>query len=224
MTRKQAERSFLISKRLFAGNPELKALFAELKARKIISAQPVSGDILILLAAPEAEQNNYLEPKAELSAADIAVRFNLWYSHYPTRVGKFAAQQAFTKAIRRATFEELLDGLQRYIEIKPDDRSWLNPATWLNQGRWLDDPAEDGGNGQQDRYAARRAQREAAAVADRSDAHAALASLAGMAEPLDARGAGSGGPERDRKVVGLLPRGNGAVRPRAGGGGAGVRR
>jgi hypothetical protein len=35
----------------------------------------------------------------------------------------------------------MLAGLKSYIDTKPADRPWLNPATWLNGCRWDDKPA-----------------------------------------------------------------------------------
>ncbi|MDH3232219.1 MAG: YdaU family protein [Alphaproteobacteria bacterium] len=69
--------------------------------------------------------------------------FDEWYRVYPHKVGKIAAIKAFDKIRkqRKATFSELTDGLQRYIDTKPPDRNWCNPATFLNEGRWNDEPA-----------------------------------------------------------------------------------
>jgi len=70
--------------------------------------------------------------------------FDEWYKIYPHKIGKAAAKTAFSKAIGKADFDELKIGLQRYIETKPPDRPWCNPATWLNQERWTDQPASEG--------------------------------------------------------------------------------
>lgn len=68
--------------------------------------------------------------------------FEVWYSGYPHKVGRGAAERAFDAARRahRPTFAELIAGRDRYIRSKPPDRPWCNPATWLNQQRWLDEP------------------------------------------------------------------------------------
>lgn len=80
--------------------------------------------------------------KKNAAKAASHTQFDIWYSNYPHKVGKAAAVKAFAKAESIATLEELQSGLQRYIDTKPPDRSWCNPATWLNENRWLDQPSE----------------------------------------------------------------------------------
>ena len=67
--------------------------------------------------------------------------FDAWWQFYPHKVGKADAQRKYEIALKRATPADLLDGLKRYVENKPPDRPWCNPATWLHQNRWLDEPA-----------------------------------------------------------------------------------
>lgn len=70
--------------------------------------------------------------------------FDAWYSGYPHKVGRGAAEKAFDQVRRGrlATFVDLTAGRDRYVRTKPPDRPWCNPATWLNQRRWLDAPDE----------------------------------------------------------------------------------
>jgi uncharacterized protein YdaU (DUF1376 family) len=68
--------------------------------------------------------------------------FEAWYSHYPHKVQRGAAEKAFLKALPLTTVEELISGVHRYIASKPPDRQWQNPATWLNGKGWLDAPAQ----------------------------------------------------------------------------------
>lgn len=63
--------------------------------------------------------------------------FGAFWTLYPNKVGKRAAEKAYESAIRRADPKVILDGLHRYA-AKQDDRPWCNPATWLNQDRWED--------------------------------------------------------------------------------------
>jgi len=69
--------------------------------------------------------------------------FERFYERYPHKVGKAAAARAFAavQKQRRATFNALMIGLVTYVDTKPPDRPWCNPATWLNQDRWADKPA-----------------------------------------------------------------------------------
>lgn len=67
--------------------------------------------------------------------------FAAWWKSYPHKVGKRAAEAAYKRAQSRATPDQMLAGLQAYIQSKPADRPWCNPATFLNQDRWHDQPA-----------------------------------------------------------------------------------
>lgn len=68
--------------------------------------------------------------------------FNRWYDRYPHKVGKADATKKFMIALTKASLEELIAGLDRYIATKPPDRAYCNPATWLHQERWKDQPSE----------------------------------------------------------------------------------
>jgi DNA-binding transcriptional ArsR family regulator len=70
--------------------------------------------------------------------------FEDWYREFPNKVGRGAAERAWPTARKRASLEELIDAVGRYVESKPPDRPWCQPATWLNQKRWLDQPAAAG--------------------------------------------------------------------------------
>jgi hypothetical protein len=77
--------------------------------------------------------------KARASKSDP--EFEDWYSRYPHKVQRGAAEKAFKAARKLASLDELISGLHRYIGHKPEDRQWQNPATWLNGKGWLDEPA-----------------------------------------------------------------------------------
>lgn len=67
--------------------------------------------------------------------------FSEFWALFPNKVGKGDAFRKFVLALQRASFEEIMAGLRRYV-AKTDDRPWCNPATFLNQDRWGDEPAE----------------------------------------------------------------------------------
>jgi uncharacterized protein YdaU (DUF1376 family) len=71
---------------------------------------------------------------------DAEFRDEFWPA-YPHKTGKPAALRAFRAARKRASLATILGGLKLYIETKPPDRQWLNPATFLNQDRYNDAPA-----------------------------------------------------------------------------------
>jgi hypothetical protein len=61
-------------------------------------------------------------------------------THDPHHLGRLAARKAWTKALLEDTPENILAGLERYLECLPDDPQFIPyPATWLNQGRWMDE-------------------------------------------------------------------------------------
>lgn len=74
------------------------------------------------------------------SSPKTSAEFDEFWALYPHKVGKRKAEESFRKARKRASFDEIMAGLRRYV-AKTDDRPWCNPATWLNQDRWTDAPA-----------------------------------------------------------------------------------
>ncbi len=65
--------------------------------------------------------------------------FETWWQEFPRKVGKLAAEREFSKARKRASLEDLIDGVARYRNHKPSYADWCHPVTWLRQGRWLDE-------------------------------------------------------------------------------------
>jgi hypothetical protein len=80
--------------------------------------------------------NHPLEPSIKPSH-----HFDDFWSKYPRKVGKQAAQKAFLKAIKVAPVEEILAGAERYAnDPNRVDTFTAHPTTWLNAGRWADGP------------------------------------------------------------------------------------
>jgi len=69
----------------------------------------------------------------------LAEEFEAFWAVYPRHIAKLAAQKAFMKARKAATFADLVDGVRRYIQGKPSYADWAHASTWLNAGRWLDE-------------------------------------------------------------------------------------
>jgi hypothetical protein len=63
--------------------------------------------------------------------------FPAFWDAYPRKTGKLDAERKFAIACRRATFEQIMDGLARY-QFSDDPKFIPHPATWLHQGRYLD--------------------------------------------------------------------------------------
>jgi hypothetical protein len=110
--------------------------------------------------APEPEP----EPEPITSKEVITYaqgNFDEFWEFYPRKVGKGASQQALLKALKQATWQEILAGVQRLAADPnlPEKQFIPHPATWLNEGRWSDEPYAPRGKINQ-----REAQREQASA------------------------------------------------------------
>jgi len=83
-------------------------------------------------------------PKEKITPSNFpsvgAREFDQFWSLFPNKVGRRDAEKSFAAALQRASFADIMAGLQRYA-AKTDDRPWCNPTTFLNQDRWKDQPA-----------------------------------------------------------------------------------
>ena len=78
----------------------------------------------------------------QLSIADVSApprldEFELFYQKYPRKVSKATARRAWLTARRRASFDEIMNGLATY-PFSPDPVYVPYPATWLNGDRFRD--------------------------------------------------------------------------------------
>lgn len=86
----------------------------------------------------------------EQSSARSADLFGQFWEAYPKKVGKQAAERAFSKLKKPA---ETLTKILAALEWQRASFQWTrdggqyvpNPATYLNQGRWLDEPQRSAG-------------------------------------------------------------------------------
>ncbi len=88
-------------------------------------------------------QNNISPfPKRARKFASSA-SFEAFYAAYPKRVARGAAEQAYARALKIATAEQLLAGAQAYAALRAgeDAKFTKAPAVWLNQKCWLDEVA-----------------------------------------------------------------------------------
>lgn len=66
---------------------------------------------------------------------------DLFWASYPHKVGKADALAKLDRARKRGvSWKKIITSLAAYVQSKPPDRPWCNPATWINQGRWDDEP------------------------------------------------------------------------------------
>jgi hypothetical protein len=68
--------------------------------------------------------------------------FEGWWPHYPRKVGKAKAADAFAKALEKAPFDRLLAAVKAYARerVSEDPKFTKHPATWLNGEHWNDYP------------------------------------------------------------------------------------
>lgn len=71
--------------------------------------------------------------------AAMKAEWEAWYAAYPRKVKPLAAMKAYEKARKLASADELLRGVERYIQHKPDWQAWAHPTSWLSAGRWADE-------------------------------------------------------------------------------------
>lgn len=69
--------------------------------------------------------------------------FGVFWDAYPKKVGKAAAEKAFTKAIKKTTVDRMIAAI-RYQSLtdqwsREGGKYIPYPSTWLNQERWNDD-------------------------------------------------------------------------------------
>jgi hypothetical protein len=87
---------------------------------------------------PNKEPNKNLTVQSE--------QFDDFWRQYPKREGKKPAFKAFTSALRRATFEDIIAGVIRYQSSDKVQRGFVMLASrWLNEDHWEDNytPAPD---------------------------------------------------------------------------------
>ena len=65
--------------------------------------------------------------------------FAEFWAAYPRKVGRLAAEAKYAAARKKATAEDILAGVERYMRNKPAWQDWAHPSTFLSQGRWLDE-------------------------------------------------------------------------------------
>lgn len=79
-----------------------------------------------------------------LTEGQIDDLFREFYAFYPRHKAPKDARKAFPAALKEATFEQIMDGVDAYkAECErrhtPSDKI-AYPATWLRAGRWADEP------------------------------------------------------------------------------------
>lgn len=70
----------------------------------------------------------------------LAEEFAAFWAVYPRKVSRQDAMKAYQKARIVATAEEILAGVQAYLQHLPEEMRYVPyAASWLNAGRWQDE-------------------------------------------------------------------------------------
>lgn len=97
-------------------------------------------------ATPTADQHTHLPiyPKKKEGYLTVSQesQFDDWWSIFPKKVGKGAAERKFKIALKITDFETLKAGAVRYAREASDKEPQfiVSPARWLHEKRWLDEP------------------------------------------------------------------------------------
>ena len=62
----------------------------------------------------------------------------VFWPAWPHKVDKKNARKALKTALRSATLDDIMAGVEWYVKHKPPWRSWKGPAAWLNAEAWRD--------------------------------------------------------------------------------------
>lgn len=91
--------------------------------------------------AVDTEQIENRTEQKEKRARERAA-FNIFWEVCPKKVGKGAAEKAFSKALSETSPEILTAAMRRYgLSVVGKDPTFTkHPATWLNQKCWTDEP------------------------------------------------------------------------------------
>lgn len=122
-----------------------------------INCNQTHADVPVIQSNP-IQSESESESESEYKLTRARERFERFWSAYPKKVGKGAAEKSFTKI--RVT-EDLLNTMLDVLERMKHTRNWTkdngqyipNPATWLNQRRWEDEiPQQTSGSGAYNPY------------------------------------------------------------------------
>jgi hypothetical protein len=91
--------------------------------------------------SPSVSPNGDIDRSAK--KASRAAEFETFYSAYPRKIGRTAAEKAWEKAAKNGLppIEDILKAIETQRKSKQwgDEQFIPHPATWLNQGRWEDE-------------------------------------------------------------------------------------
>jgi hypothetical protein len=95
---------------------------------------------------PAVDAPDKLSPKPKegrnRKGTKLSSDFDEFWDRYPKKVGEGEARVQFERALRRATFDEIMAGLDRYLVTLANQGTSLqhtkDPHGWLSKNRWKD--------------------------------------------------------------------------------------
>jgi hypothetical protein len=131
-------------------SPYLKPFFAKYSSQFLMTLERGNEAPCKPLVSQEQEQEQeqYQEQETKTPSRINALDdgFHEFWNHYPKKVGKDAAQKAWTK--KKPKVDEVIKALSWQVEstgwTKSNGDFIPNPATYLNEGRWKDEPVSEG--------------------------------------------------------------------------------
>jgi hypothetical protein len=82
------------------------------------------------------------DKKDLLAKARVRGQFDIFWSVYPVRLAKGAAEKAWKAAIKKHMPDKIIESARIFAaqQFGKDQQYIAHPATWLNQERWNDEP------------------------------------------------------------------------------------
>jgi hypothetical protein len=76
-------------------------------------------------------------------------QFEQFWNLYDKKIGRAEVEKKFKLALKKVSFEKLIEGLNRYISKRGNDSQfWKHPTTWLNAESWNDEYSQPTQNDQ----------------------------------------------------------------------------
>jgi hypothetical protein len=103
---------------------------------------PEIAELVGLLRADEPPKRDAV--KAEGKPLSETEKCETLYRAYPRRIGKAEAMKAIAKALKKATYIDLLEAVMEFAASPAGQQGEFtpHPATWFNREQWNDDREE----------------------------------------------------------------------------------
>ena len=102
---------------------------------------PTKNEQRGLFKSDNQTKTNLNESQESNTSSSVDDGFDLFWSHYPRKVGKGAARKAWKTALKKADVVLIQESALLYrLTCSKDPQYIAHPASWLNAERWADEP------------------------------------------------------------------------------------